>query len=88
MLDRAAAPEIRQTIIETGVSVPGVERIEKCLVRKSGVDLFVELHVEGAPLTTIREGHRPAHEVKAALMNGNSRIKHVMVHLEPASRTA
>ena len=87
-LDRAAAPEIRQTIMETGVSIPGVERIEKCLVRKSGSDLFVELHVEVAPLTTIREGHRIAHEVKAALMNGNSRIKDVMVHLEPASSTA
>jgi cation diffusion facilitator family transporter len=87
-LDRTADPEIRHAIRETGASVPGVERIEKCLVRKSGIDLFVELHVEVAPLTTIRDGHRIAHQVKAVLMQSHSRIKDVVVHLEPASRAA
>ncbi len=31
-LDRTASPEVRRTMIETGVAVPGVTRIEKCLV--------------------------------------------------------
>jgi cation diffusion facilitator family transporter len=83
-LDRTAAPEIRRALMEAGAVVPGVKRLEKCLVRKSGIDLFVELHVEVAPLTTIRDAHRIAHEVKAALMNSNPRIKDVIVHLEPA----
>jgi cation diffusion facilitator family transporter len=84
-LDRTAAPEIRRAMLEIGSSIPGVERIEKCLVRKSGIDLFVELHVEVKPLTTIREGHRIAHQVKAALMTSNRGIKDVTVHLEPAA---
>jgi divalent metal cation (Fe/Co/Zn/Cd) transporter len=63
---------------------PGVRRIEKCLVRKSGISLFVELHVEVDPSTTILEGHRIGHQVKAALMASNARIQDVLVHLEPA----
>jgi cation diffusion facilitator family transporter len=57
-LDRTAAPEIRRALMDAGAVVPGVKRLEKCLVRKSGIDLFVELHVEVAPLTTIRDAHR------------------------------
>jgi divalent metal cation (Fe/Co/Zn/Cd) transporter len=54
---------------------PGVQRIEKCLVRKSGTQLFVELHVEVDPSMTIQKGHRVSHQVKAALMTGNPRIR-------------
>jgi divalent metal cation (Fe/Co/Zn/Cd) transporter len=61
-----------------------VRRIEKCLIRKSGIGLFVELHVEVDPSLTIRDGHRVGHQVKAALISGNSRIQDVIVHLEPA----
>jgi cation diffusion facilitator family transporter len=84
-LDRTVSPEVRHAMVEIGAAVPGVKRIEKCLVRKSGIDLFVELHVEVEPLTTIRDGHEIAHQVKAALMAANRRIKDVTVHLEPAA---
>src|SRR6267143_1557187 len=66
------------------VIVTNAFRIVKCLVRKSGTNLFVELHVEVDPSVTIREGHRIGHQVKAALIAANPRIQDVMVHLEPA----
>lgn len=84
-LDRAVSPELRASIGATAEAVPGVLHIEKCLARKSGVGLFVELHVQVNPLVTIREGHRIGHEVKAALIASNSRIQDVTVHLEPAN---
>jgi cation diffusion facilitator family transporter len=82
-IDRAASPQIRDLISGAAASQPGVQRIEKCVVRKSGTSLFVELHVEVDPSVTIWEGHRIGHQVKAALISGNSRIQDVIVHLEP-----
>lgn len=81
--DRAASPQIRDLISAAAASQPGVRRIEKCVVRKSGTSLFVELHLEVDPSATIREGHRIGHQVKAALISGNPRIQDVIVHLEP-----
>jgi cation diffusion facilitator family transporter len=84
-LDRAVSSQIRDAISATAAAHPRVQRIEKCLVRKSGVSLFVELHVEVDPSITIRDGHRIGHEVKSALMSFNRRIQDVIVHLEPAT---
>jgi len=85
--DPAASPLLRDPICAAAANQPGVERIEKCLVRKSGTNLFVELHVEVDPSVTIREGHRIGHQVKAALIAANPRIQDVIVHLEPAGGT-
>jgi len=81
--DRAVSPQLRDSIRVAAENQPGVQRIEKCLVRKSGTQLFVELHVEVDPSMTIRKGHRVGHQVKAALITGNPRIQDVVVHLEP-----
>jgi cation diffusion facilitator family transporter len=86
--DRAVAPELQDAIRATAAAQPGVQRIEKCLVRKSGVGLFVELHVEVDPSTTIVEGHKIGHQVKAALIASNARIQDVIVHLEPGGTTS
>jgi cation diffusion facilitator family transporter len=85
--DPAASPLLRDPICAAAANQPGVQRIEKCLVRKSGTNLFVELHVEVDPSVTIREGHRIGHQVKAALIATNPRIQDVIVHLEPAGGT-
>ena len=82
--DRAVSAQVRDSISAAAANQPGVQRIEKCLIRKSGTSLFVELHVEVDPAVTIREGHRIGHQVKSALISGNSRIQDVIVHLEPA----
>jgi cation diffusion facilitator family transporter len=84
--DHAVSPLVQDPICAAAANQPGVLRIEKCLVRKSGANLFVELHVEVNPFVTIHEGHRIGHHVKAALIAGNPRIQDVIVHLEPASR--
>jgi cation diffusion facilitator family transporter len=85
--DRAVAPELRDSIVAIAAAQPGVQRIEKCLVRKSGIGLFVELHVEVDPSTTILEGHKFGHKVKETLIASNPRIQDVIVHLEPAEAT-
>lgn len=66
--------------------VDGVWDIEKCRVRKSGVGIFVELHVRVPGDTTVREGHAIGHRVKDHIQAANGRVMDVMVHLEPAER--
>jgi len=66
------------------LEVPGVVDIEKCRLRKSGVGLFVELHVLVRGETTVREGHEIGHAVKDHLLAKNPRILDAVIHLEPA----
>ena len=63
--------------------VPGVVDIEKCRPRKSGVGLFVELHVLVRGETTVREGHDIGHQVKDHLLARKPRILDAVIHLEP-----
>jgi len=86
MLDRNVAVSIYDAIKGQAVSVAGVENTEKCRIRKSGIDLFVEMHVRVDPLITVAEAHRISHAVKDLLIAGNSRIKDVTIHVEPARR--
>ncbi|HNQ89555.1 MAG TPA: cation diffusion facilitator family transporter [Verrucomicrobiota bacterium] len=81
----AAVPERTQNDIRTlAASVPDVVRIEKCHARKSGLGLFVEIHVEVDAELTVRRGHEIGHEVIARLKSSALSIQHVVVHIEPA----
>lgn len=83
MLDGNVPEDLVSTIRSRAQEVPGVVEIEKCRVRKSGIGLFIELHVRVSGETTVREGHRIGHEVKDHLLASNPRIIDVVVHLEP-----
>ena len=85
MLDTAPRGEIVPRIQEAAVSVPGVVNVEKCLVRKMGFSFYVDLHVGVNGEIPVRDGHRIAHEVKAAIKNADTRIADVLVHIEPAA---
>jgi divalent metal cation (Fe/Co/Zn/Cd) transporter len=52
-------------------------------VRKLGMRLIVDLHVEVDPTISVLEGHRVAHEVKAHIQDELPQVMDVMVHVEP-----
>lgn len=64
--------------------VPNVIRTEKCLVRKSGMRYWVDIHVHVDGQITVDEGHTIAHALKAHLMITLPEIEDVLVHIEPA----
>ena len=81
------ADEFAEKVVAVARTVAGVEGIEKCRVRKSGIGMFVEIHVWVDPAMTVAEGHALGHEVKDALIAEEPlRILDAVVHLEPASR--
>ena len=58
--------------------------IDKCLVRKMGLEFYVDLHVGVDERISVRAGHDLAHAVKDAIRQTNPRIADVLVHVEPA----
>ena len=58
---------------------------EKCRIRKSGIDLYVEIHVRVDPSISVLDGHQLGHEVKERMLAANPRIRDVIVHIEPAT---
>jgi cation diffusion facilitator family transporter len=84
LMDRQADPEILETVRREASAVPGVLGIEKLLVRKSGLEYLVDIHVEVDPEATVRVGHAIGHAVKDRLIGHLATIKDVLVHIEPA----
>lgn len=64
--------------------VPGVDDVEKCLVRKMGYHYFVDLHVEVDPQMTVQRGHEVAHQVKDLVRQRRPAVYDVLVHIEPS----
>jgi cation diffusion facilitator family transporter len=84
IMDAAAPDTLQKEVRVIASTVPDVVRIEKCFVRKSGLGLFVEIHVEVEGTLTVAHGHEIGHEVGARLKASALRIQHVVVHVEPA----
>ncbi len=84
IMDHAPDPETEETIRSIAGRIEGVAAIEKCRVRKSGLNLFVDIHVEVDPYMQVHKAHAIAHEVKNALITSSLGIADVLVHIEPA----
>lgn len=84
LLDTAPHGEITQHIRAAAQSVPGVVGLDKCYVRKMGMEYYVDLHVQVNGAMSVRDGHDLAHRVKDAIRNTDTRIADVLVHVEPA----
>lgn len=86
LLDGKVSDAVAQEICNRAMKVSGVADVEKCRIRKSGVGLFVELHLEVDENMTVRRGHEVGHEVKNLLRRLKPEILDVVVHLEPHRR--
>lgn len=85
VMDAAPPPQIEEQIRATALAVSGVLKLDKCFVRKMGLDYFVDLHVVVNGDLTVREGHLIGHNVKDAICSSNPRIVDVLIHIEPES---
>ncbi|MDP8235563.1 MAG: cation diffusion facilitator family transporter [Candidatus Erginobacter occultus] len=83
LLDRVVDGEAAEEIGRLAAQTAGVERVEKLLVRKSGLELMIDIHIEVDPALSVVEGHRIAGRVKGELMGRVPALKSVLVHVEP-----
>jgi cation diffusion facilitator family transporter len=83
LIDTMPAPELIDRIKNAAAQVNGVEAIEKCYARKTGLQHHVDLHVEVDPKITVEAGHDIATDVRAHIRNSVPEIADVLVHVEP-----
>ena len=83
LMDRSPNRDVVDRIRAVGEAVPGVARVEKCLVRQMGYQYFVDMHVEVDPQMTVLRSHEIAHQVKDNVRSQVPRVRDVLVHIEP-----
>lgn len=83
LLDLQADDVLVREVREVAAAVPQVKAVEKLRVRKSGLEYFVDIHINVDPLLTVEVGHRIGHDVKDALRQKLPMLRDVLVHLEP-----
>lgn len=83
VMDGSVPPEWQHAVTVAALATPGVEGTEKCKIRKSGTDQFVELHVRVDPAISVFEGHEIGHRVKDRVLATNPLVRDVVVHIEP-----
>jgi cation diffusion facilitator family transporter len=85
LMDRAPGPEVSKRIHDIASGIVGVDRIEKCVVRKMGYNYFVDIHAHVAPEMTVVCSHAIAHQIKDAIRAQIPAVHDVMVHIEPSA---
>lgn len=88
VLDVSPPDDVVALVRSTAGAVEGVAEIEKCKIRKSGLAMFVDIHVVVDGGMSVRDGHTLSHEVKDRLMRDVAGIQDVLVHIEPADESA
>lgn len=83
VMDAAASPEVEAEVRRIASSVEGVVEIEKCRVRKSGIGLQMDLHVQVNGGLSVHRGHEISHMVKDRLLASRLEISDVIIHIEP-----
>lgn len=83
LMDRSPDREMIEHIKKVAATIPGVDRVEKCFVRKMGYRYYADMHVEVDPQMTVLHSHEIAHEVKEKVRAEIPAVRDVLVHIEP-----
>ena len=79
MPDSSRLEEVRLV----AMAVDGVEAVEKCYARKTGMRYHVDLHLEVDPNMTVRASHAISGRVRDALKRQVPWVADVLIHVEP-----
>jgi cation diffusion facilitator family transporter len=83
LMDQQADEETVARVRAEAEQVAGVIEVEKLRVRKSGLEYFIEIHVQVDSTISVDQGHRIGHDVKDKLLAVMPRVRDVHVHIEP-----
>ena len=84
VMDKAPPQYLVEEVRELARQVEGVQDVEKCFIRKSGFEFFVDIHVVVDGDLTVKEGHKIGHDVKDYIMQHKPLIYNVLTHIEPS----
>lgn len=84
MLDRTPDTSIETEVRRLAKSVDGVRGTHKCIVRKLGLDFFVDLDLLVDGTMTVHDSHELAHRVQDLIRTELPLISKVLIHVEPS----
>lgn len=83
IMDEDTHEELSNEIRKISVQVEGIIEIEKCYIRKVGMNYCVDLHAIVDGNISVREGHNLAHKLKDTLRTQIKSLISVLIHIEP-----
>jgi cation diffusion facilitator family transporter len=83
LMDRAPSPELLRQVGNAALNTPGVLAIEKLKVRRSGMGLYVDLHVQATPTLSLHDAHVLSGIVKSNIRRDVPSAIGVLIHMEP-----
>jgi len=84
LMDTMPSERMMRTIRNVAQQVTGVEGVEKCFARKTGLQYHVDLHLEVDPEITVRSSHDIAEQVRNRIRRDVDWVADVLVHVEPS----
>jgi cation diffusion facilitator family transporter len=84
LTDTMPSDAVLRRIREFALEVPGVEGVEKCFARKTGLQYHVDIHIEVDPALTVAASHDIATDVRQHLRRRAPSVADVLVHIEPS----
>lgn len=83
LMDRKLEPELYAAVRQVAEQVPDVRAIEKLSLRRTGLSVFGEIHVQADPQTPLDKAHAIGGCVKQAIRAAHPEITQMLVHMEP-----
>jgi divalent metal cation (Fe/Co/Zn/Cd) transporter len=80
-----AGESIWKLVKDTAERVPGSRGVHNIHVQKINEKLYVDLHLEVSANMTVKQAHEVADQVEKKIMEADSNVSEVTVHIESAS---
>ena len=84
MVDKACDEATEEMIRDCVMSVPGVEGIDLLMTRVFGNKVYVDVEIRVNGQETLSESHDIAETVHSRIESTFPKVKHIMVHVNPA----
>jgi cation diffusion facilitator family transporter len=84
VMDAAAPESVQEFVQRIALETDNVVAVGKCRMRKSGLGIFMDIHIIVDGEMTVRKGHDVAHQVETRVRDAVPEIRDVVVHIEPA----
>lgn len=83
IMDEQLYDDLVKDIRTVSLKVDGIKGTEKCFIRKTGMQYYIDLHAKVDANTTVKQGHEIAHHLKDTLRKEIPQIGNILIHVEP-----
>jgi cation diffusion facilitator family transporter len=83
LMDRAPRGDVIERVAAAATAVRDVRDIHKLKVRRAGLGIYVDIHVQADPAMSLHDAHILSGKVKSAIRDAVPETLGVLVHMEP-----